>query len=304
MFTDITGKRRLKACLHLHTTASDGNATPEQVKEMYEKAGYDILAITDHYVYHPAGQHHSLALISGNEYHFEGYSTPDSPYQVFHVVALDLKEDPKIDFESFADSDIPLYGRIREAVTRIRQCGGLAVLAHPAWSLNAPDQVMACCDFDATEVYNSVSGWGMSDRPYSGQVVDMLATRGVFLPLLATDDAHYYDGDQMRGITMLEADAVEELGFVGAVKAGRFYATQGPEIHLERVDKTHVRVRCTPASKIVFFSNVPCSKGRVHKGEDLTEAVYELVLHRHESFIRAEVTDENGLQAWSNILVL
>ena len=39
-------------------------------------------------------------------------------------------------------------------------------------------------------------------------------------------------------------------------------------------------------------------------GEGLTEAVYELVFHRYECFIRAEVTDENGLQAWSNILML
>ena len=65
MFTDITGKRRLKACLHLHTTASDGDATPEQAMELYEKAGYDILAITDHYKYHTAGQYGAMQLISG-----------------------------------------------------------------------------------------------------------------------------------------------------------------------------------------------------------------------------------------------
>lgn len=303
MFTDITGKRRLKACLHLHTTLSDGDATPEQAMEMYEKAGYDILAITDHYKYHAAGQYGAMQLISGAEYHFIGADRPDGPIETFHVLSLCADREPDLPF-ALAEGTSPVHRRVRDAVATIRRAGGLAVLAHPAWSLNTPEQIMDCGSFDGTEIYNSVSAWGMSDRPYSGQIVDMLAMGGVWLPLLATDDTHYYNGDQMRGMTMLEADAVEELGIAGAIQAGRFYATQGPEIHLERIDETHVRVRCTPASKIVFFSNVPCSKGRVHRGEGLTEAVYELVFHRYECFIRAEVTDENGLQAWSNILML
>lgn len=37
-----------KACLHVHTTASDGDATLSEMVEEYYKAGYDILAITDH----------------------------------------------------------------------------------------------------------------------------------------------------------------------------------------------------------------------------------------------------------------
>jgi hypothetical protein len=158
--------------------------------------------------------------------------------------------------------------------------------------------------FDGTEIYNSVSSWTRADRAYSGHFADLMAMRGVCLPLLATDDAHYYAGEHMRGMTMLEADAVEELGVGGAIRSGRFYATQGPEIHLERISDTHVKVRCTPVSKIVFFSNIPSAPGRVQWGDGLTEAVCPLVMNGRESYIRAEVTDKNGLQAWSNILVL
>ena len=44
----------------------------------------------------------------------------------------------------------------------------------------------------------------------------MLATAGVYFPLTATDDTHYYNGDETRGITMLEADAVvvDEMSMV------------------------------------------------------------------------------------------
>lgn len=37
-----------KANLHTHTTLSDGENTPEQVKKMYKEEGYSVLAYTDH----------------------------------------------------------------------------------------------------------------------------------------------------------------------------------------------------------------------------------------------------------------
>lgn len=37
-----------KANLHCHTVLSDGNKTPEEVKEAYQKLGYSIVAYTDH----------------------------------------------------------------------------------------------------------------------------------------------------------------------------------------------------------------------------------------------------------------
>ena len=39
-----------KANLHCHTTYSDGNLSPEQVKEQYKANGYSVVAFTDHNV--------------------------------------------------------------------------------------------------------------------------------------------------------------------------------------------------------------------------------------------------------------
>ena len=39
-----------KANLHCHTTYSDGNLSPEQVKEHYKANGYSVVAFTDHNV--------------------------------------------------------------------------------------------------------------------------------------------------------------------------------------------------------------------------------------------------------------
>lgn len=37
-----------KACLHTHSTVSDGRFSPEELKAIYKKAGYSIVAFTDH----------------------------------------------------------------------------------------------------------------------------------------------------------------------------------------------------------------------------------------------------------------
>ena len=43
-----------KANLHCHTTLSDGEKTPEEIKELYRQQGYSVVAYTDHrrYVWH------------------------------------------------------------------------------------------------------------------------------------------------------------------------------------------------------------------------------------------------------------
>jgi hypothetical protein len=143
----------------------------------------------------------------------------------------------------------------------------------------------------------------MSDRPYSGLIVDMLASGyGFDKPLLATDDTHYYGGEQCRGIIMAEADAVEQMGLTATIRAGKFYATQGPEVHLNRGEDGLIHLTCTPVDRIVFCSNVVWVRDRVVRGKDLTEASY--TPHPQDCFVRAEIFDAQGNCAWSNIIRL
>lgn len=300
MFTDLTGKRRLKIGLHTHTTLSDGHKNPAEVAALYKEAGYDAIALTDHWVYGEGGEMDGLTVLSGCEYNLDGVDEWTGVTEVYHIVGVGMTRNPEIPEEYPRNHDGRIRDRVRDTVTRIREAGGLAILAHPAWSLNTPEQILGCADFDATEIYNSVSDWGMSDRPYSGLIVDQIASYGLCLPLLATDDTHYYDGDQCRGWVMAEADAVVELGLVEALRQGRFYATMGPEVHLTRVSPTQVKLTCSPAVKVAFLSGAVWTSGRMVRGEHITEAVYEL--KRHETYIRAEVTDACGRVGFSNII--
>lgn len=312
MYTDIHGKRRLKIGLHTHTTRSDGHKTPEEAVAIYTALGYDAIALTDHWLYTPQDMdREGLKILSGCEYNIGGNNGPDG---VYHIVGACMNHDPMIDKEAMNRPSVPSAERAREIIKAIRSAGGIAILAHPAWSLNTPEQIMAVGDFDALEIYNSVSEAGMSDRPYSGLLVDMIAGMGCCIagmgccpPLLATDDTHYYTGEEGRGFIMVEADAVEAAGggmagLAQAICDGRFYASQGPEIHLERVDDKTLRLTCSPCEKIVFLSNIVWTQGRVTKGERLTEATY--TLNPGDTFVRAEITDKDGRCAWSHIITL
>lgn len=300
MFVDLLGKRRLKVGLHTHTTLSDGHKTPEEVAAIYKAAGYDAIALTDHWVYGEGGEIGGLTILSGCEYNVGGVDEWTGVTETYHIVGVGMERDPAIPEDYLRNHDGRIRDRVREIVRLIREAGGLAVLAHPAWSLNTSEQILGCADFDATEIYNSVSDWGMSDRPYSGIIVDQIASYGLFLPLLATDDTHYYDGDQCRGWVAVDADAVAELGMVEALRQGKFYATMGPEVHLERVSSDSVKVTCSPAVKVAFLSNAVWTSGRMVRGENITEAVYEF--KRHEVYVRAEVTDADGRVGYSNII--
>ena len=68
MFKDMLGHSRMKINFHTHTTVSDGMKTPEEAAALYKAAGYDAIALTDHYVFSAGGSLSGLKILSGAEY--------------------------------------------------------------------------------------------------------------------------------------------------------------------------------------------------------------------------------------------
>ncbi len=283
--TDLLGKTRYKINLHMHTNLSDGRKTPEEAARLYRMEGYDALCFADHWFYSPARQVEGVSVLSGVEYDCGS----DTAEGIFHIVALGCKQEPSVQKGM----------KPQEIINAIHKAEGLAVVAHPAWSLNTPEQILMLSGVDATEIYNTVSGVQSSRRPDSSLIVDMLATRGCYLPLIASDDTHMYDGsDECKSFVMAEAESDSPEALLDAIRKGRFYASQGPEVHLS-LEEGVAAVKCSPVSEIVFLSNLVWSR-RTFVGEGLTEAAYKL--RPGETFIRAYVTDREGKQAWTQII--
>lgn len=289
MYTDMYGDTRYKIGLHIHTTLSDGRATPEAAAKIYKDAGFDAIAITDHWKYHPEDTLSGLKILSGCEYNV---GASDTAVNVMHIVGVGMKDAPQLDKTASR----------QEIIDAIIASGGTAILAHPAWSLNTPAEAMALSGFSAIEIYNSVSNAGQSSRPYSGYFVDLLANEGVVYPLVAADDVHYYGKDDaVKSYIMVKADSDSQADLLKAVRNGDFYATQGPEVHMRREGDVMI-ADCSPCSMINFLSNSAWAPSRKHNGEGLTHAEY--TLRPWDKWVRVEVRDAEGNYAWTNILVI
>lgn len=297
MYVDILGNTRAKLGLHIHTTLSDGNASPEEAARIYLDEGYDAIAITDHWIYGEEGDIEGLKIISGCEY---DVGINDASNGVFHIVGIGMTSKPDIP-EDWRRMVKTSEAKATEIIKRIKLYNGLAILAHPAWSLNTADMLLRIGDYDALEIYNSVSEFGMSDRAYSDNVADQIACADRITNLIASDDTHYYTGDQCRGWIMVETTDMDTQSLVRAIRAGRFYATQGPEVHLIKTAPDKVKVICSPCEKVVFQTNTVWVPGRILRGEGIIEAEY--CKFGPDKYVRVEVTDADGKKAWSNYVL-
>ena len=277
----------LRGNLHMHTARSDGQLGYEEAIALYERAGYDFIAVTDHWVRSQKGTTPGgMLLLSGCEYNVGGTVQEG----VYHIVGVGMEREPGLDR---FDPALSAQGII-DAITA---AGGLAILAHPAWSLNSAEAVQALRGLCGTEIYNTTSGFPMNARPYSGLFVDQLASLGMLLPCMAADDAHQYGQDVLGGWLMVHARERSHEAVMEALREGRFYATQGPQIDMT-VGQGEARVHCSLASHIVFYSDAIWSEERVTSGDGLTEAVYHI--QPHETFLRAEVIDKEGRTAYTS----
>ena len=286
MQTDLFGKRRYKVNLHTHTRDTDGKLSHKDAIARYKENGYDAIAVTDHWISKLTSEADGLVLLAGGEYNTVGL---DSAKGVFHILGIGFTEAPK----GISPHDPP-----QRIIDELRRVGSYVILAHPAWSLNTPEQIMPLRGVDATEIYNSVSGVHFSRRPDSSLIVDMIATSGRYYSLIADDDAHFYDNDACVAWIMVEAESGDAKSLMDAIRQGKYYATQGPEVHLYREGDEYV-VRCSPCAEIRYFSNSVYSE-RIFRGDGITEARYKP--SPEERYLRAEVIDRDGRSAWSQIL--
>lgn len=283
------GEKYYKLALHLHTTISDGRKTPEEVAKEYKEDGYDAIAFTDHWKYSEGGNLNGLHIISGCEYNIGGNDTIAG---VYHIVSLFTKANPnpKRDANS------------QEVVDLINQQDGIAVLAHPFWSVNTPGDFINLKGAIATEIYNAVSDAGQSMRPYSDYYIDLCANQGSYPLIFATDDAHAYNGkDNRLGWVMVQADELTDEALKSAIRKGNFYATEGPEIHVVR-EGNKLIIDTSPCEIIGTISNLSWDRDRVLRGENITHFEYDI--REKDKWVRVEARDKNGKRAWSNIFVI
>ena len=285
--------RWYKGCLHVHSSASDGRLTPDEVLCWYRHRGYHFLALTDHNV---SSQARTLAedwiTLAGIE--VDGL---DPAAGLYHLVGLGAGSLPT--FPEPAAS-------MQSAVDRLREAGALVCLAHPYWSGQRSADLIGVEGCFALEVYNG--GCEVDDaKGYSNVHWDDLLAAGCRLYGVAVDDAHWRTGDRDAGLgwVWVKAADLSQEGVLDALRQGCFYASSGPQIHDLRFDagRGEITVRCSPARAIDFVGFGPFSRRILASGGQLlTEASYRV--HESQGYVRVACQDAHGRWAWTNPVFL
>lgn len=291
----LMGSQWYKGNLHMHTTRSDGRVCVEEAYEIYRKAGYDFISVTDHRQTSKGGMYHNMLLLPGAEWDFGN----NTDFPVYHILAIGTEKDLGL-LPYYEDQRLPIGNVVgpQDIVDRINAAGGIAILAHPSWSLMEPADMFGLTGIAAAEIYNSVSAapWN-AGRADSSHYFDLWASKGRLVNCVASDDSHWYTGEQAYSYTMVGADELTEEAVIDAIRSGNAYASQGPEFFRIEYDERQVCVKCSEdVVRAVVFSNSVWVNKRVYDNPN-GEFVYDIA--ESDRYVRVELIDSHGLKAWS-----
>ncbi|HEY2543322.1 MAG TPA: CehA/McbA family metallohydrolase [Gaiellaceae bacterium] len=292
----------LRCALHAHTTNSDGDLPPDKLVRHYEWAGYDVVAITDHWVRTVERSTRKTLVIPSVELNAQC----GGPEHDAHVLALGLEADPVAPEDEFA--------QLEDVVAWIVDNGGVPYLAHTYWSGLRTDQWETCAGLLGIEVWNSGCELEIG-RGDSTIHWDEALERGRGFFALATDDSHHPGYDSGFAWTMVRAAEKTQEAVLDALRTGSFYGSTGPEIRSVEVDEAAVVVECSPAASVTLVSSrargARANAGRLGYPKDSQILALDdrgLITHvRLERpydvpYGRIEVADAGGRRAWTNPL--
>ena len=303
---------------HTHTLNSDGDSPPDSAARWYRDHGYQFLFITDHEKQtDPAplnakfGIPGKFLLIAGQEV---TQRVADSTHYLgtrqAHVNSLGAREVVMPRGERGRATGITMREGYADNVARIRAAGGVAQINHPnfVWSVRLQDLV-ALPDsllFEVANAHTGVNNAGDDVSPSTEALWDSLLTRGKTIFGVADDDAHSFsprwsDSYELtrpgRGWIVVRADTLTADAILGGIRRGDFYASTGVMLDSLVATRTELRLSMTAREQTRFLTEFIGEGGRVLSRARGASASYHIT--GSEGYVRARVTDSNGMRAWT-----
>ena len=292
----------LRCALHAHTTGSDGELAPDALAAHYGRAGFDVLAITDHWKRTEAATNGRVVVLPSVE---------------LNCILPGARDGHVLGFGISAEADLAElgaeYADLERTAGFISEHGGVAYLAHPYWTGATPGTLELPENVAGIEVWNAGCDLEVG-RGLSSVHWDELLERGRRCFGLVTDDSHHPGFDSGHGWTWLRAPERSAEAVLAGLAAGSFYGSSGPVLHDVAVDGDEVEVRCSPARSVTLVSGrtegAAVNAGRLgyrYAGEVVAEddrGITHARLRRPfgAAYARIEVTDAKGNRAWTNPL--
>lgn len=246
--SDLYGMRCFKGEVHCHTYESDGIQDVCHTVGNYRSAGYDFLAITDHYITMPSEKAKKMfddapvdmTLLLGEECH-----VPTEQIHAVHIggsqsVNAYFRDHPNAAEQEMlaieAQLSLPAHINRRDYAWRVwiarkaREFGGLSILAHPHWiwfntyfmASAITQQLLADGIYDALDITDeeadtTVALWAE------------MQAQGHRIPVVGCTDSHYTDANSPHrpargGYTLVFAADRGERSILNAIRDGRSLA--------------------------------------------------------------------------------
>jgi hypothetical protein len=278
--------------LHTHTNKSDGGKSVDEVVAAYRQQGYDFVSITDHFM-----ERYNFPVVDTTSFRTDTFTTIigaelHAPAlwhgENWHILANGLP----LDFAPTTPDENGVALARRAAAA-----GAFVTVAHPNWYGVSVEDALSIDVAHAIEIYNHTANHH-NDKADSSALIDQVLMQGRRANILAVDDAHFSTRpDFFGGWVHVKSPSLDQDSLLKALKAGHFYASQGPQIADISIDNGKLTVLSSPVHSIFVTGKGPAVERE--RGERLMEATFPL--GRFEgSFCRVTVVDDAGKRAWSN----
>jgi hypothetical protein len=269
--------------LHCHSNRSDGTVSPEEVARAYREAGYDFILLSDHFE-----AEYGWRITDTRDLRTPDFTTllgaelstgAWDERSTYWTTAAGLP----LDFEPGDD--------VRDA---------FVTLLHPGLN-NLPLEVVDGAAIDAVEIYNHSTGTSHPDRAEGAYMADGLLEQGHRLLLTAADDAHFHhDGDRFGAWVEVDAEELDPDALLEALKAGRYYSTQGPRIERLELSGDQLHVATSEVAWIAIGGGGDhWLDATEQRGSPITEATFDVSAFRG-SYCRVTAVDGSRRRAWGN----
>lgn len=292
------GNRFLKGALHVHTTRSDGDLSPEEALKRFELMGYDFVALTDHRFYNFRNYGSNvLTILPGMEMDRRIVGSTGRGVHCFHTVCLGpVLGNGFAQDERLPSGEVEDQAAYQPVLDMLHEKNNLTLFCHPEWSATPVHEMEKQRGNFAMELWNSGCALENDMDTDNGLYWDYLLKHGAKLYGVATDDCHKAN---QYGLGFVYVNAENNVpAILDALRTGRFYASCGPQIMDFTVEDGVARVQCSPARRVAFYCGCAPTRQVFADEAPLTEASFEVP--SYYPYIRAAVVDEAGRKAWTN----
>ena len=297
-YADIAGRSVYKGDLHLHSTRSDGQCSPEEMFDRLINCGFDFCCLTDHDLPGRTHSHRDLLVLMGQEASAESG----------HVVVL---SSPVVRTAEWTTA---------EQLSAFRASGGYTILSHPKIREFTPKQGPTytarrlLCElpglFDGIEVYTHNVGSGPRvaidrlDVVWSAMILAWGAqVDGEFRPVWAfgASDGHHVDHITENVGIAVWAVALSPAALLESIVRGAFYVLADTKARFSDISLHGDTLRACASQAVMLrvfkAGGRPAWTATGRAGEPV-ELRY--TLRGDEGYVRVEAMDADGRSAYSN----